>query len=149
MVVVAYGHVLVEVVWHDVGSCSGREFYACVAGGGGLIDEEVVLAALEVELLAEAVVAVEEFLAVGEVTPAAHVGVAAQGHRQVSEREQEVVEREVGKAESFVGCVAAVAQHDVGIGGEIAGHGAEPLVAGRTAIDLGEHEPIVAAGFDA
>ena len=96
----------------------------------------------------EALLVEEEVFTVGQVAADAHVGIAGQGEPQVAHGGEEAVEGGAAVQPVVPAFVAAVAQHYFGARGEVAGHQAQPLVALRAAVGLGQHQPVVAGGAD-
>ncbi len=113
-----------------------------------MVDEQIVVSALQVEVCGESFLLVEEFLPVGQVTPDAHVGAACQGKSQIAHGSEQVVECSPFVQPAFAALVAAVAQHHLGAWREVACHQSQPLVALGHAVSVGKHHPVIFAGLD-
>ena len=89
-------------------------FHAGVVPAGYLVDEEVVVAAAQVQVGGEAFLVEEELLAVGQVAADAHVGTASQIDAQIAHGGVQSVEGGSAVEPATAAFVAAVAQHYLG-----------------------------------
>ena len=114
-----------------------------------MIDEQVVIAALKVEMCREPFVFVKQLLAVGKVTPDAHIRASGKRKAEVAHGSEQIVESYALVQPAFTAFIAAISQDNLRTRGEVACQQPQPLVALRAAVGFGEDEPVVFAGFHA
>lgn len=110
---------------------------------GHLADEEVVLAGVLAIVGGEAFVLEKQPLAIGEVFAHAHVRLASKGGGEVHHAVLQVLETHQPVEHPSVVPQSAVTDYHLGIVVVTADHAAQPLLAGRHAVEIGKHHEVV------
>ena len=124
-------------------------FYTGILGCGYMVDKQVIIATLKVEMRGEAFLPVEQFFAVGEVAPDAHIRASGKRKTEVTHGTEQVVDRHTFVQPAFAALITAISQNDLRTRSEVTCQQSQPLVALRTAVGFGKDEPVVFAGFHA
>ena len=117
--------------------------------GGRLVDEEVVFADRGGIVRDEALVPVEQLLAVGEVLPDAHVRVMRQSCGEVKQSVLQRVETHDAVERTLLVYQRTVADDDFGAGVVTVHHAAQPLLVDGHAVAVGEDDEVVFGRLDA
>lgn len=117
--------------------------------GSHLADEYVVIASFHGIMFNESLVPEKQPLTIGEVLAHSHVGLACQCRREVHHAVLQGIETHQRIEQCVPALITAVANDHLGVTVVVVDHATQPLVAGGTAVCIGEYQKIVCGRLDA